>query len=453
MNLRQYTAALIALFVLLGITAVWGVNQAQARRSAEVQIENKYNRAFYEVMQRSKNIEALLSKGLASGSPDNVDNLFSDLWNNANAAQENLHQLPLSHNVIAKTSKFLTQVGDYAYSITKRDDGIKMTDEDRSTMRKLYKTARALNQELTKVQQQAAAGKFRWSEVERGVRSNFAKGSMSADQSFRSIESQMQELPTLIYDGPFSDHLERAKPLGVTGEEVTAEQAQRKARNFIDFKGAKVREERATGTVKGKIPAFSFEFRTGDGDSPDVITANVSKTGGHVIYYTNSRQVAEAKISEAQARDFAEKFLESRGIDDMEITYTLREGNTLTVSFAYEEDDDVIVYPDLIKVLVALDNGQILTYDALGYLMSHHERDLPQPKISISEARKKLNPELEVEEERMAVIPSDGNHELLTYEFKAKMDGEDFLVYINALTGEEERIFKLLHTPGGTLVL
>jgi len=137
----------------------------------------------------------------------------------------------------------------------------------------------------------------------------------------------------------------------------------------------------------------------------------------------------------------------------MEITYTLREGNTLTVSFAYEEDDDVIVYPDLIKVLVALDNGQILTYDALGYLMSHHERDLPQPKISISEARKKLNPELEVEEERMAVIPSDGNHELLTYEFKAKMDGEDFLVYINALTGKEERIFKLLHTPGGTLVL
>ncbi|MFY9432965.1 MAG: germination protein YpeB [Thermacetogeniaceae bacterium] len=452
MNLRRYTAALVALFVLLGITAFWGVSQAQARRSAEMQIENKYNRAFYEVIQRSKNIEALLSKGLASGSHNNMDNLFSDLWYNANAAQENLHQLPLSHNVIAKTSKFLTQVGDYAYAITKRDDGTKMTDEDRSTMRELYKTAKALNRELTKVQQQAAAGKFRWSEVQKGISSNFAKGSMSADRSFRSVESQMQELPTLIYDGPFSDHLERAKPLGVTGKEVTAEQAQEKARSFIDFKGAKVREERATGTVKGKIPAYGFEFRTGDDDSPHVITANVSKTGGHVIYYTNSRQVDEAKISEAQARTFAENFLKSRGIKNMEPTYTLREGNTLTVSFAYKEGD-VIVYPDLIKVLVALDNGQILTYDALGYLMSHHERDLPSPKISISEARKKLNPELEVEEERMAVIPSDGNHERLTYEFKAKMDGEDFLVYINALTGAEERIFKLLHTPGGTLVL
>ena len=171
-----------------------------------------------------------------------------------------------------------------------------------------------------------------------------------------------------------------------------------------------------------------------------------------MIYYTNSRQVNEAKISEAQARTFAENFLKSRGIKNMVPTYTLKERNTLTVSFAYKEGD-VIVYPDLIKVVVAMDNGQVLTYDALGYLMSHHERDLPKPKISMSEARKKLNSDLIVQEERMAVIPSDGSHERLTYEFKGEMDGEAFLVYINALTGEEERIFKLLHTPGGTLVL
>lgn len=452
MNLRRYTIALASLLVLLGVAAFWGADQAQARRSAETRLENKYNRAFYESLQRSKNVEALLSKGMASGSPSNVDNLFSDLWYNANSAQENLHQLPLSHNVIAKTSKFLTQVGDYAYAITKRDDGTKMTDEDRSTMSKLYKNAQALNRELTKVQQQAAAGKFRWSEVQSGLRSNFATGSIAADRSFRNVESQMQELPTLIYDGPFSDHLERAEPLGVTGKDVTAQQAKKTAHSFIDFKGAKVSEERNTGTVKGKIPAYGLEFRTGNDDSPNVITANISKTGGHMIFYTNSRQVNEAKISEAQARTYAENFLKSRGLRNMVPTYTLKERNTLTVSFAYKEGD-VIVYPDLIKVVVAMDNGQVLTYDALGYLMSHHERDLPNAKISMSEARKKLNPDLIVQEERMAVIPSDGSHERLTYEFKGEMNGEAFLVYISALTGEEERIFKLLHTPGGTLVL
>lgn len=448
---NRYTAAIITLAVLFGVTALWGMFQVKERRVAETQLENKYNRAFYESLQRSKNVEALLSKGLASGSSSNTDNLFADLWYNANAAQENLHQLPLSHQVVARTSKFLTQVGDYAYAITKRDQGTKLTERDRTTMRELYGKSQNLTKEMSAVQRQASAGTFKWTEVKKGLDSKFAKGSSGADDSFRRVDSQMQEIPVLIYDGPFSDHLDRAKPLGVTGKTVTSGQAQKSARSFIDFKGAKVSEVESTKEVKGKIPAYGFEFRTGNKPS-DVITINVTKTGGHVVYYTNPRSVGKAKLSVSKAKSLAEDFLQSRGIKNMMPTYTLRANNTLTVSFAYKQRD-VVIYPDLIKVMVALDNGQILTYDAMGFLMSHHKRDLPKAKISIDEARKKLNPELKVKSERMAVIPTAGKHEVLTYEFKAEMRGDTFLVYINALTGGEERIFKLLKTPGGTLVL
>ncbi|HHV34512.1 MAG TPA: germination protein YpeB [Syntrophomonadaceae bacterium] len=448
---NRYTAAIITLAVLFGVTALWGMFQVKERRVAETQLENKYNRAFYESLQRSKNVEALLSKGLASGSSSNTDNLFADLWYNANAAQENLHQLPLSHQVVARTSKFLTQVGDYAYAITKRDQGTKLTERDRTTMRELYGKSQNLTKEMSAVQRQASAGTFKWTEVKKGLDSKFAKGSSGADDSFRRVDSQMQEIPVLIYDGPFSDHLDRAKPLGVTGKTVTSGQAQKSARSFIDFKGAKVSEVESTKEVKGKIPAYGFEFRTGNKPS-DVITINVTKTGGHVVYYTNPRLVGKAKISVSKAKSLAEDFLQSRGIKNMMPTYTLRANNTLTVSFAYKQRD-VVIYPDLIKVMVALDNGQILTYDAMGFLMSHHKRDLPKAKISIDEARKKLNPELKVKAERMAVIPTAGKHEVLAYEFKAEMRGDTFLVYINALTGGEEHIFKLLKTPGGTLVL
>ncbi|HBI26364.1 MAG TPA: germination protein YpeB, partial [Peptococcaceae bacterium] len=164
------------------------------------------------------------------------------------------------------------------------------------------------------------------------------------------------------------------------------------------------------------------------------------------------RSVSETRFSESKAKSLAQDFLESRGVKNMVPTYTIKSNNALTISFAYEQDD-VIIYPDLIKVMVALDNGQILTYDALGFLMSHEERDLPQPKISIDEARKKLNPDLKVQSERMALIPTSGKHEVLTYEFKTEMRGDSFLVYINAQTGGEEQIFKLLETPNGTLVL
>jgi spore germination protein len=449
---NRYNAAIITFAVLFGVTALWGAFQVKERRVAETQLENKYNRAFYESMQRSKNVEALLSKGLASGSPSNIDNLFADLWYNASAAQENLHQLPLSHQVVAQTSKYLTQVGDYAYAITKREQGTKFTERDRTTMRELYGKAKTLNREMAVVQRQATAGTFHWGEVKKGLDTRLTKGSLSgADRSFQRMDSQMQEIPVLIYDGPFSDHLDRAKPLGVTGKAVTAEEAQKVARSFIDFKEAKVSEVKSTKAVRGKVPAYGFEFRTGNKPT-DVITINVTKTGGHVVYYTNPRTVGKAKISDSKASSLAEDFLKSRGIKNMVPTYTMKANNTLTVSFAYKQGD-VVVYPDLIKILVAMDNGQVLTYDALGFLMSHHKRDLPKPKVSMDEARKMLNPELKVKAERMAVIPTAGKHEVLTYEFKAEMRGDTFLVYINALNGNEERIFKLLKTTHGTLVL
>lgn len=449
---RRYTAAIVALAVLWGLTAFWGVTQVQARRRAETLLENKYNRAFYESLQRSKNVEALLSKGLATASPEHMDTLFSDLWYNANSAQENLLQLPLSHNVVARTAKFLTQVGDYAYSITKRDQGEKFGERDRRTMRELYEKARSVNREMAAVERQATDGRFHWTEVQQGLSRMFTRGSLAtADNSFRRVDSQLQEIPVLIYDGPFSDHIERAEPLGLTGKTVTEAQARDIARRFIDFRGAAVTGIRSAGTVKGKIPAYSFEFRTGERPE-DVITANVAKKGGHLVYYVNPRSVASTKINETKGRALAQGFLRERGIKNMVPTYTMRRQNILTVSFAYQQGD-VIIYPDLIKVRVALDNGQILGYDALGFLMSHHKRDLPEPTLTLAEAREKLNPRLKVLAERMAVVPTSGMHEVLTYEFKAEGEGDTFLVYINAQTGEEEHIFKLLKTPTGTLVL
>jgi spore germination protein len=449
---KRYTTVIVALAVFWGVTAFWGVTQVQARRQAEALLENKYNRAFYESLQRSKNVEALLAKGLATASPEHMNNLFSDLWYNANSAQENLHQLPLSHNVVARTSKFLTQVGDYAYSITKRDQNEKFKEDDRQIMQKLYSKARSLNREMAAVERQAAAGRFHWSEVQHGLSKKFSKGSLSAaDNSFRRVDSQLQEIPILIYDGPFSDHIERAKPLGVTGDAVTAEDALDIAQRFIDFKGAAIAESRSTKSVRGKIPAYGFEFLTSDRPE-NVITANVTKKGGQLVYYVNPRPVADAKISDAEGRSLAAEFLKSRGLDNMVPTYSIKSHNILAVSFAYQQGE-VLIYPDLIKVQVALDDGQIIGYDALGFLMAHHKRDLPKPELTMAEARQQLNPRLNILAERMAVVPTAGKHEVLTYEFKGEMEGDTFLVYINALTGEEEHIFKLLKTPSGTLVL
>ena len=61
---------------------------------------------------------------------------------------------------------------------------------------------------------------------------------------------------------------------------------------------------------------------------------------------------------------------------------------------------------------------------------------------------------LEVKECRLAVIPTDSVEEKLCYELACRSDsGENVLVYVNAMTGEEEDILILLTVEGGVLTV
>ena len=452
MKPSRQTMAIVALAILWGATAFWGIGQLRARRQADVLLQNKYSRAFYETLQRTRNVEALLSKGLVSGSPDQMDAIFSDLWYNANSAQENLSQLPVAHDVVAKTSTFLSQVGDYAYSLAKTNKTRSLSDKDWKTMQQLYQTSISLNREMSTVERDATVGTFHWTEVRSGLNQQLARGPVSsADNSFRKMVTQLQELPVLVYDGPFSDHIDKMVPQGLTGGMVTLDQAKDVARRFADLGGAAVQQTAVGPEIKGKIPSYSLGLRMGN-QPTDTITVDVSKQGGQVVFMLNPRSVTAAKLTDDQARVQAQNFLNSRGLTGFVPSYSLREQNVLTVSFVYAQNN-VIIYPDQVKVQVALDNGQILGYEALGYLTSHHQRVLATPRLTVAQAKAKLSPRVQVQSERLAMIPTTSKGEALAYEFKTKLAGDVFLVYINAQSGEEEHILKLLNLPNGTLTL
>ena len=134
----------------------------------------------------------------------------------------------------------------------------------------------------------------------------------------------------------------------------------------------------------------------------------------------------------------------------MQETYYLKQDGIVTINYAYKQDN-VIMYPDLIKVKVALDNGEILGVETTGYLNNHTERNLDNIKITEEEARKDLNDDLEITSSGMAVIPTEWKSEILCYEFKGKVEDKEFLVYINAENGREEDILIITNTPNGTL--
>ncbi len=58
-----------------------------------------------------------------------------------------------------------------------------------------------------------------------------------------------------------------------------------------------------------------------------------------------------------------------------------------------------------------------------------------------------------VKMKRLALIPTEGGSKKLCHEFKGKYAGEDFIVYIDAKTGKEANILKIIHTENGMLVM
>ncbi|MDE6725263.1 MAG: germination protein YpeB, partial [Ruminiclostridium sp.] len=265
-------------------------------------------------------------------------------------------------------------------------------------------------------------------------------------EGFTDFEEGFSNYPTLIYDGPFSDHILEKEPLMLKGQqEVDQEKALQKAQkasgsdNLTDG-----------GEEGGKMPSYVF--------TDNNTTVSVTKQGGFLSYMLKFRTVGQPAITAGEARNKAEEYLEKLGIEDITDTYYEINNGVCTCNFAGEQDndsdDEVTLYTDLIKVSVAMDNGEILGFDARGYITNHTERDLGTPKISKNDAAKKLSDSLRVFEANLCVIPSDGLNERYCYEFYCADDeGKQLLIYLNADTGEEEQILLLQIGSNGRLTV
>ena len=251
-----------------------------------------------------------------------------------------------------------------------------------------------------------------------------------------------------MYDGAFSEHLTNEEKKGLTGENVDEEKAKQVVTQLINQD--KIKEISSLGlSENATIPSYTFSVQTSDNKS---VSVSISQKGGHVIYMNYDREVTSEIIQQEEANNIGKEFLAKHGFENMKETYYLKQDGIVTINYAYNQDG-VVMYPDLVKVKVALDNGEILGIETTGFLNNHTIRDLSKIKISKEEAKKTLNKQLNIESEGLAYIPTEWRTEILCYEFKGNVEGKEFLVYINAENGREEDILVIKDTPNGTLTM
>ena len=122
-----------------------------------------------------------------------------------------------------------------------------------------------------------------------------------------------------------------------------------------------------------------------------------------------------------------------------------------TVNYAYK-NRGIICYPDLIKVSIALDTGEAVSFDATTYLMNHHERTAENIKVLSKDAVSLLAPGLQVLSVDEAIIPLETGKEAHCHEFHCRdSKNQECLVYIDCATGEELDILILLYSDDGVL--
>lgn len=436
--------------VLLIIVVALGILLYSKQREYRQASENSYNMAFYELVDYVQNVETYLAKSLISSTSEHGAETLTNLWREANLAQSYLARLPIESQELENTEKFLNQVSDYSYSLSRKNIyNEDLSDEDLKNLKELHSYSVELENTLNQLSDDLNSGRFSWGELTKKGTIAFAQQVDNiSKESFSNLEENFHEYSGLIYDGAFSEHLTNNEKKGLTGEDIDEEKAKQLAEEFVgrDY----IKETKKLGfSENATIPAYDFSITNHEDET---INLSIAKKGGHIVYMNANRAVNSEIISQEEADKKGKEFLEAKGFKDMKETYYLKQEGIVTINYAATQND-VVMYPDLVKVKVALDNGEILGIETTGYLNNHTQRDVSKIKITKEEAKKTLNKDLQIESEGLAVIPTEWQSEILCYEFKGKVEDREFLVYINAENGREEDILIITNTPNGTLTM
>ena len=443
----------IWLYSILGaailIIFFWGMSMRNSARALELSVENQYNRAFHDLVSYIDDIDTQLTKAQLAASPAQLASISSEIFRQSAEAKSCLGQLPTSDVELDNTARFLSQVGDYTYVLSQdMINGDNISQEAYDNLAALNEYASKLNNILSGMEQKIYSGDLKFSNISKITDNNTAiasDGDILSD--LENVEKSFEEYPSLIYDGPFSEHIEnRESQMLKNAPEITRTEAMKKAQEFLGMRGRGLKFQSISENTA--IDAYTFTKNS----NSEEISISITKKGGYVLYFLDNTDADEENYDIEAATKSAQSFLENHGYENMVSSYFEKDDEIATINFAYS-DNGVICYSDLIKVKVSLSDCEIVGFEAKGYLMNHTERDIPEPLLSEDEARQKISTTLDVSSSGLAIIPKDSMEEILCYEFHGTFKDKNFLIYVNAKNGREEKILLLIESEDGILTV
>lgn len=434
---------IVIVLLAIGIagTAYWGYQERKEKNAVLLNAENNYQQAFHELSYRVDLLHDKLGTTLAMNSRKSLSPSLAEVWRITSEARQNVGQLPLSLLPFNKTEEFLSGVGEFSYRTAVRDlDKKPLNEKEYSALQTLYKQSADIQGELRQVQHLVLKNNLRWMDVELALASGKENSDNTIIDGFKVVEKTVSGYEDTDFGPEYVSLKEKDSNFNkLKGKTITKTEAAAIARKYIGFDGKSATKV----SENGKGAGYGFYTVSVRNNSSGIeASMDITKKGGYPIWFLNNRPIGKQSISLNEAGSRAAKFLKENHYQSLELSESAQY-DTIGVFTFVTKQGNVRIYPESIKVKIALDNGQPVGLSADGYLKTRTVRQPKSPAIDIREARRSINPKVKIMEERQAIILNDINREVLCYEFLGTMGDDTYRVFINADTGEEEKVDKL----------
>ena len=423
----------LALSVILGGSTVYYANR-EAQYARYTQALHQQN--LSQLVNSLDHLETALEKARYLPEDAMRQTLATDIWKESQLAAAALSSLPLGDRRLEQVETYISQVGDYAYYLMRNAAYDRADSGEWDTLCSLCDNAGIFLQQVDQLKEQVDTGSIAFRAV---TADSAAPDTMSHQLSM--VNDEFPEYASLIYDGPYSDHVSQRTAKALEGlNTLTPDQALQRAAAKMKVSPAQVSLDY---TSEGQIPYYGFSSGT--------VNCTISRQGGMMLSLTDSRPLGEVILSPQQAVEKGLCFLNDTGFPNMTASYhTVFEG-ICTINYVSAENG-VVAYPDLIKVGIALDDGSVVRLDTTGYAMNHQARQPADPAITLEQARATVPEMLFIQSEHLCYIPTTGYHEVLCWEFVCKTaEDTNALLYINCENGQAENLLLLVEAENGTL--
>ena len=429
--------------LLIISTVLWLVNMNR-NNSVSAQMENVYQRNFYDLIDNVNNAEVKLGKVLASDYDSYTEKMLSEISKNANSASYNLSNLPISLNGIDETKKFINQVGGYTDSLAQKlDRGEKLTQAELDTLEDIHYSIVLLKDNLAEFNDQIMTkgyNIFKEGSLVDGDYNNFTL-------KIQGVKTSDVEYPTMIYDGPFSDSEYNKEIKGLNANEVTVEDAKKAIKDI--YLNVSDEDIKYLAETNGKFTTFDFSVSINDTISMYV---QVTKNGGKILTVSGYGDSDAKNISLIDSITKVKEIAKKQTGVTFDCVWSDIVGNDAYLNLAPVQNG-VVLYPDLIKAKVDLGSGEMIGYSASSFYTNHTKRTIESATFEKVKADAKIPKNLTIQMSRLCLAPIEYGEEVLCYEYECTKNNEKYYIYINATTGVTENILKVVETSDGNTLM